>query len=59
VVQKLLSNEKKNVFSFSMPDSLYGVHLQGITVVVLIKPCTRLSNNEYNYSDSLQACPIE
>ena len=42
-----------------MPDSLYGARLQGITVDVFIKPCTRLSNDEYNYRDSLQARAIE
>ncbi len=38
-----------------MPDSLYGASLQGIIVVVFIKPCARLCNDEYNYHDSLQA----
>ena len=42
-----------------MPDSLYGVRLQGIVVDVFIKPCTRLSNDEYNYPESLQARAIE
>ena len=43
----------------SMPDSLYDARLQGIMVDVFIKPCTRLSNDEYNYRDSLQARAIE
>ena len=38
-----------------MPDSLYGARLQGIMVDVFIKPCTRLSNDEYNHRESLQA----
>ncbi len=42
-----------------MADSLYGARLQGIMVIVFIKPCARLSNDEYNYGDSLQACAIE
>ncbi len=42
-----------------MPDSLSGERLQGIVVVVFIKPCARLRNNEYNYRDSLQARAIE
>ena len=45
--------------NFPMPDSLYGVRLQGIMVDVFIKPCTRLSNDEYNYRESLQARAIE
>ncbi len=44
----------QNNASSSMADSLYGTLLQGIMVVVFIKQCTRLSNDEYNY-DSLQA----
>ena len=44
---------------FRMPDSLYGARLQGIMVDVFIKPCTGLSNDEYNYRDSLQARAIE
>ena len=42
-----------------MPDSLYCARLQGIMVDVFIKPCTRLSNDEYNYRESLQARAIE
>ena len=42
-----------------MPDSLYGARLQGIMVDVFIKPCTRFSNGEYNYHESLQARAIE
>ncbi len=30
---------------FTMADSLYSVRLQGITVVVFIKPCARLGND--------------
>ncbi len=41
-----------------MPDSLYGARLQGIMVVVFIKPCARLSNDEYNYHDSLKCATI-
>ncbi len=39
--------------------SLYGARLQEVMVVVFIKPFARLSNDEYNYTDSLQACAIE
>ncbi len=42
-----------------MPDSLFGALMQGIMVVVCIKPCVRLSNDEYNCRDSLQARAIE
>ena len=42
-----------------MPDSLYGARLQGIMVYVFIKPCVRLSNDEYNYRESLRARVIE
>ncbi len=53
-----------------IPDSLYSARLQGITVVVFINLCARLSNDmhiaesrarfdEYNYRDSLQARAIE
>ena len=42
-----------------MADSLYGARLQGIMVDVFIKPCTRLSNDVYNYRESLRASTIE
>ena len=42
-----------------MPDFLYGARLPGIMADVFIKPCTRLSIDEYNYRESLQARAIE
>ena len=42
-----------------MPDSLYGMHLQGITVVVFIVAKSRAWFDEYIYHDSLQARAIE
>ena len=44
---------------FAMPDSLYGVRLQGITVVVFIVAKSCAWFDEYIYHDSLQARAIE
>ena len=55
----LLRLHYKFILGSLMPDSLYGVRLQGIMVDVFIKPCMRLINDEYNYCESLQARAIE